>query len=50
MCLECSSHVGYTILLLQSLLHVCMADMASACDPWSLRNGVLTEMAQAPNT
>ena len=36
MCPECSLHVGYTILLLQSLLHVCMADMASAWDPWSL--------------
>ena len=35
MCPECSLHVGYTILLLQSLLHVCMADMASAPDPWS---------------
>ena len=49
MCPECSLHVGYTILLLQFLLHVCMAYMASACDPWSLRNGALTEMAQAPN-
>jgi len=35
MCPECSLHVGYTILLLQSLLHVCMATMASAPDPWS---------------
>ena len=35
MCPECSLHVGYTILLLQSLLHVCMAIMASAPDPWS---------------
>ena len=50
MCPECSLHVGYTILLLQSLLHVCMADMASACDPWSLRNGALTEMTKAPDT
>ena len=50
MCPECSLHVGYTILLLQSLLHVCMADMASACDPWSLRNGALSEMTKAPDT
>ena len=35
MCPECSLHVGYTILLLQSLLHVCMATMASVPDPWS---------------
>ena len=50
MCPECSLHVGYTILLLQSLLHVSMADMAFACDTWSLRNGALTEMTKAPDT
>ena len=43
-------HVGYTLLLLQSLLHVSMADLASALGPWSLRNGVITDMARDSGT